>query len=490
MTPGGDVPGNGPLRKAVPIQHASPGGGGGQFPSARPWRLAPIWAALTIGLFGGGAAAGGRDDARLLVTVGEASDRGAVIWARAPGSGPVTVEVEGAAGASGRRRLSAAASRRRDFTVKLPLRGLAPATRHAYRVTWRGETVAGRFETAPAPGTRAAVRVLWSGDLGGAGHCRRAPDGYAIFRAMAARRPQAFLFVGDTVYADHRCRVPENLPGADFVATDVRGFRARHRYQRADAATQSFFRDTAVYAIWDDHDVRNDFAGPSEPLMPAGRRAFLDYWPIVPPPSEPGRLYRRVRWGALLELFILDTRQYRSANVLPDGPEKTMLGAEQREWLLASVTGSDAVWKVIVSSVTLSVPTGRTARDGWASGSAPYNREGTDTGFERELLDIVRRLAEGRVKNLAWLAADVHRAEVIRHAPRPDLTFHELVAGPLGAGLGTPGPLDETLRPTRLFAAGGYPNFGELDVGEAALTARIVDGAGTVRHETVLRPAP
>ncbi|MGH7268437.1 MAG: alkaline phosphatase D family protein [Candidatus Rokuibacteriota bacterium] len=456
--------------------------------------MALIWAALSIGAAAAVAAAGvavDRDHGRLLVTVGEVSDRGAVVWARPPGAGPVTVDLGGAAaGSPARRRLSAAASRTRDFTVKLPVRGLASATRHTYRVTWRGESVEGGFDTAPEPGTRAGVRLLWSGDLGGAGRCRRAPEGYAIFRAMAARRPQAFVFVGDTVYADHRCRVPENVPGADFVATSVRGFRAKHRYQRADRAVQAFFRQTAVYAIWDDHEVRNDFAGPVEPLMPAGRRAFLDYWPIVPPRTDPGRLYRRVRWGGLLELFILDTRQYRSANALPDGPEKTMLGAAQREWLLASVTGSDAVWKVIVSSVTLSVPTGRTARDGWANGRAPYNRQGTGTGFERELLEIVRRLAEKRVRNLVWLAADVHRAEVIRHAPRPDLTFHELVAGPLSASTGTPGALDETLRPTRLFAGGGYPNFGELDVGESALTVRIVDGDGTVRHEAVLTAAP
>ena len=64
-----------------------------------------------------------------------------------------------------------------------------------------------------------------------------------------------------------------------------------------------------MYAIWDDHEVKNDFAGPSEPLMPVGRQAFLDYWPIPPPPDEPTRLYRKVRWGKLLEVFILDTRQ-------------------------------------------------------------------------------------------------------------------------------------------------------------------------------------
>jgi alkaline phosphatase D len=60
-----------------------------------------------------------------------------------------------------------------------------------------------------------------------------------------------------------------------------------------------------------------------------------------------------------VELFILDTRQYRSRNSEPDGPGKSMLGETQRRWLLDGLAASDAVWKVVVTSVTLSVPTGR-----------------------------------------------------------------------------------------------------------------------------------
>src|SRR5207249_2217020 len=78
------------------------------------------------------------------------------------------------------------------------------------------------------------------------------------------------------------------------------------------------------------------------------------------------RLYRRFRWGRLLEVFILDTRQYRSLNRETDGPGKSMLGAAQKRWLLDGVTSSTAVWKVVVTSVSLSIPTGKPdARDSW-----------------------------------------------------------------------------------------------------------------------------
>jgi len=417
------------------------------------------------------------------------SDRTAVVWARAPAPGPVTLEVGRADHRGGRRRLSAAATAETDLTVKLRVEGLTPATRHAYRVAFGRDAIDGEFVTAPGPGVAQPLTLVWSGDLGGGGRCRSPASGYPIFRALAGRRPDLFLFVGDTIYADHRCRVPENVAGADFRAADLPGFRAKHRYNRADPAVQAFFRGTSVWAIWDDHEVRNDFAGPEEPLMAVGRRAFTEYWPIEPPAEDRHRLYRRARWGRLVEIFILDTRQYRSPNHTPDGPEKTMLGAAQREWLLAGLRDSGAAWKLVVSSVPLSIPTGRVARDGWANGSMHLNPEGTPTGFEHELGLIVRALAERRVRNVVWLVADVHRAEVIRHAPLPGLVFHELVAGPLSAGTGRPGALDDTLKPTRLFGEGGYYNFGELRVTVTGLEVRIVDADGRERFETTLTPA-
>ena len=107
-------------------------------------------------------------------------------------------------------------------------------------------------------------------------------------------------------------------------------------------------------------------------------------------------------------------------------------------------------------------------------------------GLERVVLELATR----RIRNVVFLTTDVHHAEVIRHAPRPGLLFHELVAGPLSAGFGRPGSLDPALRPTRLFADSGYENFGELSVEEHGLTARVIDLGGRIRFETTLVPEP
>ncbi len=327
-------------------------------------RLAATLALLLPLLAGGAAAAPG-----LLVTAGEATPTSVVVWARVPADGDVTVEAHPATGGPSVRG-GAKATKRGDHTVKIALSGLKPATRYAYELQGAGETVRGEFVTAP-PGDRPArVHFLWSGDLGGGGFCRRVEGGYPIFRTMARQKPDFFLFVGDTIYADVKCDKPGVVAGADFAARTLGEYRRRHLYNREDAAVQELFRLTSVYAIWDDHEVRNDFSGPSEPLMPAGRRAFLDYWPIVPPAAEPTRLYRKLRWGRLLEVFILDTRQYRSPNTDLDGPGKTMLGAAQRRWLVDNVTTSTAVWKIVVSSVPLSTISAAT-RSAWASVSIP-----------------------------------------------------------------------------------------------------------------------
>ena len=245
-----------------------------------------------------------------------------------------------------------------NLTGKLVLQPLEPATRYRYTITQNAAATAGEFVTAPAATVAIPVRFAWSGDLGSRGHCRKPGDVFPVFRALAQVPADFFLFVGDTIYADHECGESTRVPGYDFVARRLADFWAKHLYNRQDPAGQAYFRSTSVYAIWDDHEVRNDFSGPTEPLTETGRRAFIDYFPIRPPREEPGRLYRSFRWGSLLEVFILDTRQYRSPNADPDGPGKTMLGAAQRRWLIDAVSSSTAVWKVVVSSVPLSVPTG------------------------------------------------------------------------------------------------------------------------------------
>jgi alkaline phosphatase D len=306
---------------------------------------------------------------------------------------------------------------------------------------------------------------------------------------MARHPVDFFLFAGDTIYADVPCDKPGVVPGGNFRAATLAEYRAKHRYNREDPAFQDFLRRTPVYANWDDHEVRNDFSGLTDPLMPVGRQAFLEYYPVATGADDPHRIYRSVRWGARLEIFILDTRQYRSDNREPDGPSKTMLGAAQRRWLVEGVTASTATWKVVVTSVPLAVPTGRPERrDSWTDvsvfGLAPEN----GTGFVTERDAILRQLRTRGVKNLVFLAADVHHAEIIRHHPTAEWSFHEFIAGPLSATLGRPRPLDMRLNARTLFGQGGVYNYGEIAIDPAQLTVRILDEQGVALFTHTITP--
>ncbi|HXG18932.1 MAG TPA: alkaline phosphatase D family protein [Methylomirabilota bacterium] len=421
------------------------------------------------------------------VASGEVTATSALIWARA--NRAATLVVEYAENVALRRSQTAGAVRvtaKTDFTGVVAVTGLQPATRYYYRVRPAKTSVTGvigSFVTAPLAEQSHTVTFLWGGDLGGQGFCRQ--PAYAIFRPMAAQVADFFLFGGDTIYADSPCPSPPNAPGSDFVAQTQEQFWAKYKYQREDPGLRTLLAGTPVYAIWDDHEVKNDFAGPTQPLTPIGLQAFWDYFPFPRPAQDEHRLYRSYRWGKHLELFILDNRQYRSPNTQADGPDKTMLGAAQRQWLLAGLASSTATWQIIMSSVPLSTQTGSpvTGNDSWAKGAF-------SSGFDSELSTIVSTLQNSKKRNVVWLSTDIHVARMLSYDPDQDgaADFHEFISGPLSAITGNLDPLDETFHPQVLYEETRFFNFGvvRIDGQSGALTAEIRDQEGKVHYALTL----
>jgi alkaline phosphatase D len=457
------------------------------------------------------------------VVVGDVTTHTAELWARADRDATLNVVLSGGGhGPIGRVRVRADG----DYTAKALLSGLHPATTYDYRVWFslgapgvgRGPVVRGSFRTPPAADDSAPVRLAFGGDVAGQNVCRDAAEGFPIMNTIRARRPDVFVGLGDMVYADNACdatgRYGNAQVGGVGIATDTPGFWAHWRYNRADPASQALLASTSYVGVWDDHEVVNDFGpltdAPTTPpytgihLLPLGLRAFIDYTPLTMPVDGPTRLFRSLRWGQHLELFVLDTRQYRDANFALDSAAqpKTMLGREQLVWLKTRLARSDATWKVIVSSVPMSIPTGfppTNGRDGWAN----FDQS---TGFEHELLDILGFLRDHRIDTTIWITTDVHFAEVFRYRPFPGSSFavYELVTGPLNAGIFPNRDFDSTLSPESLFfngpASAGevttwaeakrWFNFGTLEVApDGTLIARIVDTAGQNRFSLELDPS-
>ena len=445
------------------------------------------------------------------IAIGDISSDRALLWLRT--DGPAWVQIEYATvsrweQASKLSTVIAPLSRtapimttvETDYTLIVPLEDLSPATRYRYHVlvgsadhTSRQHSASlsakGEFATLPDEKTSAAVTFAWSGDLGGGGRCRQGADEYPIFDVIQRHNPDFFLFLGDTIYGDHICPSPPNEPGADFKAATLQEYRARHHYQRGAKSLRRLLSTVPVYVMWDDHEVKNNFAGPFEVQMPAGRQALREYWPIASPTHDPHRLYRRVRYGADLELFILDTRQYRSRNGDPDGPAKTMLGATQLQWLLDGIQASTATWKALATSVPLSIPKGGDmtvpGNDGWAGGP-------DGTGFERERQVIIDTILKHQIKNVVFLAGDVHWAQANAYDPDQDgvVDFREYIAGPLSAPPGRFAPTRDELHPTQLFYEAGYHNFGLVRVTKDAFGVTVVDETGVKRFSHVVQARP
>jgi alkaline phosphatase D len=463
--------------------------------------------------------------AALVVThgaaVGDVTDRSAILWARS--SSPADLVVMYAGGDGTPTALRARSDAGSDFTAKLKLENLSPGTSYRYRVHFEAngessDAVSGSFRTAPSPDSRAEIKFVVGGDLGGHRYCRAEGGGYAVFDRMRELGPDFFIANGDMIYADSDCPVERpgggrNIAG-DFPRIDdpsvewtdaaqVREVYLAHwRYNRADPSFQRFLLEIPMYSQWDDHEVINDFGGvwprwtaaaerEGYPvLVRAGRDALFDFHPLARHPLEPDRIYRSFRWGANLELFLLDARSYRSANAQEDAPGggKTLLGRAQVDWLKTGLAGSNATWKIVSSDVPLSIATGTRAevygRDAFADGD-PSNPP--RTGSETELREILSHLDRENVRNVVFVVTDVHFATSLRYQIDLDsdgdpLRFHELVTGPLSAGPVPARAPDATFAPEVLYAEGNFFNFGFASADATRLLYEVRDDAGRVRE--------
>ena len=377
----------------------------------------------------------------------------ASIWLCADGERSARIQYS-AAGQWDRSTLSelATLSQSADYTASVRLKGLAADTRYQYRIADAdgkprdADFASGSFATAPS--AHRDFTFAFSADT----HARHRP--FKLFDLMLEKKPDFFIHLGDTVYADS--------PRSQFQPT-LEHYRKKHREIRSDSHLQRFLSEVPTFVIWDDHEVENDFTG-SHPAIAIGRQAFLEYWPVAGAThGDATILYRRFQWTPACEFFILDTRQYRDAGDSGPGIGKTMLGSRQLEWLKRGLKASSAQFKFVCSSV-------------------PFHQNGVDKwgGFKAERRHLVEFIRDERIRNVVILSADLHAAADLSDE-RTGLV--EFLIGPIAA------PLQQANAPssrTRDSArAGSYVgdeyNFGLIRVAHPGG----VDGRATLRHEVI-----
>ncbi|WP_243726148.1 alkaline phosphatase D family protein [Actinomadura rubrisoli] len=487
-------------------------------------------AALT--LLGGAPASGlvrsGRPRLTHGVQSGDVTAHEAVVWARADRPSRMLVEL------SRRPDFRAARTVRgpvltpgTDLTGKTFLHGLPPGEELHYRVRLTdldhrlaSEPLTGRLRTAPR--TRQDIRFVWSGDLAGQGWGIN-PEfgGYRIFRAMGAVDPDFFLCSGDLVYSDgplaETVKLPDGrtwrnivTPEKSKVAQTLPEYRGQFRYNLQDANLQAFNARVPMLYQWDDHETVNNWY-PGEildlpqytekrvdVLASRARRAMLEYTPV-----RGGRIYRKVSYGPLLDVFVLDMRTYKSPNDAGTSPTQRdgLLGAEQTAWLKRELRRSKATWKVIANDL----PLGLIVPDGTAQESAAQGDNGAPLGREREIADLLSHARRHHVRNMVWLTADVHYTAAHYYDPSKAAfsdfdPFWEFVSGPLNAGAFGPNTLDGTFGPQLKFVQApphantspleGSQFFGEVDIDahSSTLTVRLRNLDGAVLYTKALTP--
>lgn len=471
------------------------------------------------------------------VQSGDPMPGGAVIWSRADRPSRLLVEVSTRESfANARRLVGPAALEAGDYTAKLTLGDLPAGQQVFYRVSFEdfseptllSEPVTGSFRTPPADGR--SLRFVWTGDTVGQGWgINREWGGMKGYAAMLAQDPDFFLNSGDTIYADGPLEAEKALPDGGVwrnlvteekskVAETLTEFRGNFKYNLLDEHYLAMMAKVPMIAQWDDHETVNNWY-PGELLLSDARytvksasllaaranRAFHEFMPTSTPASEPERVHRRLSYGPLLDVFVIDMRTFRGPNTANRqpvaGPETAFLGADQLAWLKRELLASKSTWKVIAADM----PIGIQVKDGEAFENGA-NGDGPALGRELEIAELLRFVKLNGIANTVWLTADVHYTAA--HYYDPDKAqfqdfepFWEFVSGPIHAGSFGPGQMDDTFGPQVVYSkdpagevnlppSAGLQFFGlvEIDGESEAMTVTLKDIADTSLYSVVLEP--
>ncbi len=290
-----------------------------------------------------------------------------------------------------------------DYTGVARVSGLQPDTVYSYDVSVDGEPVTGRyhFRTPPLAGTTGVLQVGFGGCAG------YTPENERVWDTIASHDLRAFLFLGDNVYID----VPAK-PGAFHEYSYYRR-QSRPEFRRMVSAIPQ-------YAIWDDHDAAFDdiWLGPyvdrpawKQPMVESFRQNWNN--PSYGSDTHPGTWFSFVLGD--VEFFMLDGRTYRTNPFIDD---RTMLGPEQKAWLLDGLSKSTATFKVIASPVA------------WADRAKPGSID-TWSGFPEEREQLFSHIETQGVHGVILLSSDRHRSEAWRIERDSGYPFYELLSGQL-----------------------------------------------------------
>jgi alkaline phosphatase D len=312
-------------------------------------------------------------------------------------------------------------------SVKARVTGLKPHRRYWYRFETRDRhSPAGRFQTALPPDSNQTVRF-------GFFSCADFTCGYYNAYEVLAREDLDFVIsLGDYVYGEtYRSTaagtavrddpIGRENPHYDHIlleAGTLSEYRAKYALYRSDESLRKLHAAFPTIAIWDDHELQNNYANGaddggltlrsdfSRARRDASYQAFFESMPVFP--RARSRIYRAQRHGRAVELMMLDERQYRDDQpcgdriALPCGSwdrPRSILGGRQLGFVERRLSASKAAWKVL-GGQSLMMP--NRVHDG------EFARFDSWQGYPQERERLLQHIAQRGIDDVVFLSGDVH----------------------------------------------------------------------------------
>jgi len=329
------------------------------------------------------------------------------------------------------RRGSASAEQAFAYSVHLDVAGLEPGRPYWYRFL-SGDAVSATGRAITLPTAQATVEKIRFGFVS----CSNYEHGYfSAYRHLTSENPEFVLFLGDYIYEAIEQNRPIVRRHSDGVeAATLPTYRNRYAQYRLDVDLQHLHAQVPAIVTWDDHEVQNDYADkwswtfddPTQFLIrrAAAYQAFYEHMPVRPIISRPSgpvmRVYDRFALGDLIEISVIDGRQYRSRQACYAPPNKggahletnascperldpgrTMLGFGQEAWLYAGLAHSKARWNLIAQDVLMAQL--RRRRDGIdAFWTDDWN------GYPANRARLLQHIYDNKVSNPVVISGDIH----------------------------------------------------------------------------------
>lgn len=312
--------------------------------------------------------------------------------------------------------------------VHVEVGGLQPARPYFYRfMAGRERSGVGRAKTTPVVGS--ALAAIKFGVLG----CQAYESGYYTAHRKIAAEDLDFIYCyGDYIYEGRGNRIygttsPQENPrvhlgGEIYSITD---YRQRYAQYKMDADLQASHASTAWFTTWDDHEIDNNWVADldqdgTDPAIfrlrrAAAMQAFYEHMPLRKssfPTSTGLQLYRRAQYGNLLDLNLLDTRQFRSDQPCNDrfnagceginAREAQVLGEVQEAWLLNNLNRSEATWKVLAQQIMV-MDLDRNPGDDYGVNPDSW------AGYRVPRARLLQHIKDRRIANTVVLTGDEHQ---------------------------------------------------------------------------------